>query len=539
MPKLSKPLPARPLPLPLRGLVRLRPAADIWHKAAFSAAVAMVVPDLVLLALGRLDLVLYTAAGALCALYGHDRPYAARARTVAWVVLATVAGVGAALTGAALLPSAPLLVLGASLLAAVHKVVCDATRIGPPGNVVLTFVTSSAFFVPQRIGEVPGHLGLVLAAGALAWLVCMAPALVRPYGPERIAAARALEAAAGLLRAEAADTAPARHATAAAVSAARRALGGDTTSRDALRRAVARADAALAAGPADPAEAERLLAHARVLRGGGALGARLRAHAHLAPAGVRVATGATLAGWASLALGSHHPYWAVVTAAAVIQANTTATWQRAVQRALGNLLGLLLFTAVLPLARSGEVALVFLTLLLQIGAEAFIARNYWLGSVCVTPMALLLGEFGGPHPAGALVADRWTDTLVGVALGLTVCALVTNRRAAGRVHEALGRARAARVAAEAAAAGPCSADEARAARDRLGAALLALREAVDVAAGEWWQAAWPRRRAAEEEREGYRALAALGAGARPAADDAVPPHGRGARRPLHAADGRI
>ncbi|GHG48509.1 FUSC family protein [Streptomyces griseocarneus] len=526
--------------MPLRGLVRLRPAADIWHKAAFSAAATMAVCDLVLLSLGRLDLVLYTAAGALCALYGHDRPYAVRARTLAWVVLATVAGVGIALTCAALVPSAPLLVLGASLLAAAHKMVCDATRIGPPGNVVLTFVTSSAFFVPQRIGEVPGHLGLVLAGGALAWLVCMAPALVRPYGPERIAAARALEAAAGLLRAEAADAARARHATAAAVSAARRALGHEAAPRDALRRAVAQADAALTAGPADPAGAERLLAHARLLRREGAPAARLRAHAHLVPVGVRVAVGATLAGWVSLALGSAHPYWAVVTAAAVFQANTTSTWQRAVQRALGNLLGLLLFTALLPLARSGEVALVLLTLLLQIGAEAFIARNYWLGSVCVTPMALLLGEFGGRHPAGALVADRWTDTLVGVVVGLTVCALVTNRRAAGRVHEALERAAAAREAARAAAGGP--ADGVRAARERLGAALLELREAVDVAAGEWWQAAWPRRRAAEEEREGYRVLAALGAGAGAggaAGDDIAPRHGRGPRTPVPAADGRI
>ncbi|MEU1309396.1 FUSC family protein [Streptomyces cinnamoneus] len=431
MAKPSRPLP-RPLPLPLRGLLRLGPAAPHWPRPAFSAAAAMTVADVTLLALGRLDLALYTAAGALCALYGHDRPYAVRARTVAGVVLGTVAGVGVALVSASLTGCAPLLVLLASLVAAVQRMLCDASRIGPPGNVVLTFVTSTAFFVPQRLGDVPGHLALVLAAGALAWLVCMAPAFVRPHGP------------------------------------------------------------------------------AGTLRPGPGVLARLRPGSPLLPVGARVAAGATLAGWAALALGSAHPYWAVVTAAAVFQANTTLSWQRAVQRVVGNVLGLLLFTALLPLTRLGAVALVLVALALQVGAEAVMARNYWLGSVCVTPMALVLGEFGGAHPAGGLVADRWTDTLVGVAAGLLVCALVTNRRAADRVESALGHAAAARAAAAdllgaAAPMGPGAGP----ARDRLARALLELREAADVAAGEWWQRPLPGERVAAEERAGRRVLAAL------------------------------
>ncbi|MFI9234882.1 FUSC family protein [Streptomyces sp. NPDC053079] len=429
MAKPSSPRP-RPLPLPLRGLLRLRPAAPGWPWPAFSAAAAMATADVTLLALDRLDLALYTAAGALCALYGHNRPYALRVRTLALVVLGAVAGVGVALGCAAFIPSAPLLVLLASLVAAVQKVACDASRIGPPGSIVLTFVTSTAFFVPQRPGEVPGHLGLVLASGALAWLICMAPALVRRRPP----------------------TAGHRPAP-------------------------------------------------------GAL-ARLRPGSPLLPVGVRVAVGGTLAGWVSLALGSAHPYWAVVTAAAVFQANTTLSWQRAVQRVVGNLLGLLLFTALLPLARTGALALVLLALALQIGAEAFMARNYWLGSLCVTPMALLLGEFAGAHPAGGLVADRWTDTLVGAATGLLVCALVTNRRAADRVDAALAHAEAARGAVAAAPRGQAPDEEVARARDRLAAALLELREAADVAAGEWWQRPLPGDRVARVEREGRRILSA-------------------------------
>ncbi|MFF4406468.1 FUSC family protein [Streptomyces sp. NPDC001404] len=510
--------PPRVRPLPLRGLLRLNRPADTWPKPAFSAALAMAVPDLVLLALGRLDLALYTAAGALCALYGHDRPYAARARTVAWVVLGAVAGTGAALTCASLVPSTAVLVLLAALVAAVHKVLCDATRIGPPGNIVLTFVTSTMFFVPQRIGDVPAHLGLVLAAGAFAWLVCMAPAPIRPHGPERIAVARALEAADRLLRAEPSGLARARHATAAASGAARRALAGAPAHvAGPLHHLVLQAEAALAGHGGDagqPADRARALRRGEPLpesatppppldAPSGTLADRLRPGSPLLPAGARVAVGGTLAGWASLAVGSTHPYWAVVTAASVFQANTTLSWQRAVQRVVGNLLGLALFTALLPLTRSGAVAMVLTALALQVGAEAFISRNYWLGTLCVTPMALLLNEFAGNKPAAQLIGDRWTDTLVGAAVGLLTCVLVTNRRAADRTEAALARAREARHAAAAAPADPGPH------RDRLAAALVELREAADVAAGEWWQRALPDERVAEEEREGHRTLAAL------------------------------
>ncbi|MEU7169437.1 FUSC family protein, partial [Streptomyces morookaense] len=234
----------------------------------------------------------------------------------------------------------------------------------------------------------------------------------------------------------------------------------------------------------------------------GPLADRLRPGSPLLPPGARVAVGATLAGWASMAVGSAHPYWAVVTAAAVFQANTTLSWQRAVQRVVGNLLGLVLFTALLPLTRSGAVALVLTALVLQVGAEAFIARNYWLGTLCVTPMALLLNEFAGPRPAAQLIGDRWTDTLVGAAVGLLTCVVVTNRRAADRTEAALARVREARHAAAAATdPGPH--------RDRLAAALVELREAADIAAGEWWQRALPDERVTEEEHEGHRTLAAL------------------------------
>src|SRR5207248_10857213 len=171
------------------------------------------------------------------------------------------------------------LVLLASLLAAAHKMVCEATRIGPPGNLIPTFVWASAFFVPQRLGQVPLHLALALGAGALAWLVCMAPGLVRPRGPERIATARALEAAAGLLRTRAAagaegdGAAHARHTTAAAVNAAWHTLflvpvrtPARAAARAGLERLLVWAESALGDGAEAATEAERLREWARLLR---------------------------------------------------------------------------------------------------------------------------------------------------------------------------------------------------------------------------------------------------------------------------------
>lgn len=639
-------------PLPLRSSVRLRRPVDIWHKPALSAVAALAIPDLTLFFLGRLDLILYTSAGAMCALYAHGLPYAARARTLVWVVLGMVASLAIALTAASLITSTALLVVFASLLAAVHKMVCDATRIGPPANIILTFIAASAFFVPQRLGQVPLHTAAALGAGGLAWLVCMAPALMRPQGPERIAVARAVEAAVGLLRTaeagfggtagacgesagwepggqepdgqetaggEPAGVAQARHATAAAVNAAWHTLflvpvhtPERAAARAGLERLLVRAESVLGHdGRSAAGEAEQLCAWARELRSGRPLPrvalsaveaeelvgvadeareprrpapgrprgaravlARLAPGSPLLPIGARVAAGCVLAGWVSMAIGVGHPYWAVVTAASIYQANTTLSWQRALQRTLGNLLGLLLYTALLPLTHLGELAMVALALVFQLGAEACITRNYWLGSVCVTPMALLLTEFGGRLPAGTLIADRWIDTVVGAVVGLACCVLITNRRAAHRIEVALGRVAAAetaalRLLAASTAPGEDGSREAgwapgadraqetdgaretdrdreirwcqkthrdqkthwdqktdrgqethggqetdrdqelRWARDRLVAGLVELREAVEVAAGEWWQRALPEERIARAEQQGHRTLAGL------------------------------
>ncbi|MFE6174931.1 FUSC family protein [Streptomyces sp. NPDC056464] len=429
--------------LPLAGVLRLGRPSDIWFKPALSVVAAVAPSHLALLALGRLDLAMYTMAGSLCALYAHNRPYAARARALAWVLLGMLGGLAAALVAASLTRDAVVLVTVGAVLAAVQKVLCDATRIGPPGNVVLTFISSAALFGPQSLGQIPGHLAAAAAAGAWAWFVGMAPGLLRPHGPERRAVAGALNAAAAFAEAHGRDQerAPAH----AAVRAARQALlsaGSPSETRRALERLVLRAEVALAAPvDADPA---LLRTWAREVRGTRpvpdvddltGIGGELTTHPGplwhrlrpLTPLAVRTALGCALAGYASLALGIGRPYWALVTAASLYQASLTLTWGRGVQRVVGNLLGVLLFAALVPLAHTGEVALVLCCLALNFGAEALIGRNYWLGSVCVTPMALLITEFAGFQEPGRLITERVVDTLIGALLGLAAAVAVPHR----------------------------------------------------------------------------------------------------------------
>ncbi|MFC8724126.1 FUSC family protein [Streptomyces bacillaris] len=549
----------RPRSLPLVAPLRLGRPSDTWFKPALSVVAASAVPQLTLLALDRLDLVIYTMAGSLCALYGHGLPYARRARTLAGVVLAMTAGLGAALVTASLTHSTAVLVAVGALFAAVQKAGCDATRIGPPGHVILTFVSSAALFAPQRPGQVPAHLALTLAAGAVAWLVCVGPALIRREGPERRAVARALAAAADRV----ADPGPRTHrAAAAAVHAAWQCLlssGRPTPVRRSLERLVAHAEAAVTPSDAAPeAEADRLRGLAALTRGRGPVpvppppgpqGAYGTEHAELygidaeraalrdpgrrrraarrallrslgpgsplLPAAVRTLIGCALAGYLCVALGVGRPYWAIVTAASLYQANITLTWNRTLQRTLGNLLGVLVFAAVLPLSRTAPLALVLCCLFFGFAAEALITRNYWLGSVAVTPMALLVLEFGAPHPAGELIGDRVLDTVLGALAGFLAAALVTNRRAAGRVERALEATAKARTEAERAAGRP-PAERARA-RRALTASLVELREAADTAAGEWWQRALPEQEVLAAEQAGHRTLTATAQRPGPAA----------------------
>jgi len=54
------------------------------------------------------------------------------------------------------------------------------------------------------------------------------------------------------------------------------------------------------------------------------------------------------------------------------------------------------------------------------GAEMFIARQYMLAQVFVTPLALISTLLVAPVPPGILLRDRIVETIIGAAVGIAV-----------------------------------------------------------------------------------------------------------------------
>ncbi|MGW4695536.1 FUSC family protein [Kitasatospora cineracea] len=253
---------------------------------------------------------------------------------------------------------------------------------------------------------------------------------------------------------------------------------------------------------------------------------RHRAAVHAVPA-LRMALGTGVAGGLALLLGFGHGYWAALTAAAVLHSvSLRTTTHRAVQRTLGTLAGLAVAVAVLA-AGPGPGQLVAVIVLLEFLLEYAVVRNYALGVLFVTPLALLMSDLASPAPAEDLVLDRALGSVLGIAVGLLCALLVVHDRAAVRVERALAACTAAAGRAERALAadrfGPAPDDGALAGPDvrtELAQAVVELREADDAAAGELWETGVdPAELAAAEERA-YLLLGRLhGGGHRPGGPD--------------------
>ncbi|WP_316783389.1 FUSC family protein [Streptomyces sasae] len=533
-----------------RGALALR-TVDGAFSHAVQAAIATALPVLVLLPAGRAEYAVYTILGSFSTTFGQNLPYPRRARVLAVVGPAMTAcvGCGAALAawarpweGAA---GAAAVVAAMAAVAGLAKFACDATRLGGLGAVLLLFsfaVAANAH--PSSYADVLPRTALAATGAAVVWAVAMAGRFVHPDRPQRLAVAAALRAVAELLEATGAEaeSRPVRNRATAAVLQAYESLGlmpsaatgrgvrGSVCVRltdlswslltDTARRPpdgpaeVARnlrRQVALLVDPRRPVPAllpELLFPFGAVPTGTlpssakagsekadlaarrAAVLLRGRRHGHaavlLVPA-LRMTLGTGLAGALALALGLGHGYWAAISAAAVLHAvNVRTAAQRAVQRTVGTAAGLALALGVLATAPS-PTALVLVIVLLEFLLEYVVARNYGLGVVFLTPLALLLAELAAPEPARSLVLERAVGSVLGIAVGLCCALLVVHDRAAVRAERAMAVCvRAAERAERALAKGREA--SLPVVRTRLAAAVVELREADDAAAGELWSA---------------------------------------------------
>ncbi|MCB5906205.1 FUSC family protein [Streptomyces sp. SF28] len=538
---------------------------------AVRAALAMALVALPVALAGRPELAVYAMLGAFTTTFGRNLPYPRRARVLALVAVAMTACVGCGSALAAWVhprtsgAGAAVVVAATAVVAGLAKGVCDAARLSGLGAVLLLFSFAVAANGSPAPADVLPQTTLAAAGAAAAWVWGVSGRLVHPDRPQRLAVATALRELAELLD-TGGDARQTRHRATVAVLRAYHSLGlmpptqaqqagrtgtfvlltdlswsllvgsarrlpddPDTTAHHLRRQARlltgrrrrlpavlpelsfpsppaqddvtyrAAGTAAAPAGPVARRASELLMGNNRP---GGS-----DPIAVLAVPALRMVLGTGFAGGLAVVLGLEHGYWASISAAAVLHSvNVRTTAQRAVQRTLGTAVGLLLALGVLA-AHPAPVALVLVVVLLEFLLEYVVARNYGLGVVFLTPLALLLSDLASPAPAGALVHDRVLGSVLGIAVGLVCALMVVHDRAALRVERALTACTAAAEQAERSLSGRLGPPPT--VQVQLVVAVVELRDADDAAAGELWPAGIDPAELATAEQRAYLLLERL------------------------------
>jgi uncharacterized membrane protein YccC len=478
---------------------------DAWgyRGRAVRATACILLPLAILCATGHAQAGATATQGGFAGFYAFDAPYRLRARVVAGLGLALAVAMA---VGTLVAPDPWVAVPVGAVLSAVAAAACVALRIGPPREYFIVFTFLIATALPEDPGAAAQRAGLVLLGAAGAWLISMAGTLRDARAPERTAIAGALRAVAGLLDALGRPEAPAaRHAAVLAVQRAQEAIaaaggvdtpGGAELQRRAdaaeslleaalalmveasppLDRAWGRAVGALADGawaaPVIPSPQQRppVAAAARLdeaLRSAGSAGWLDRDEpARPAPATVprwrvvltdlidprspasaaalRLGVAIALAGTVGELLRAEHPTWIPLSAAAVLQGtNVALARQRALHRAVGTAIGVVLAAGVLSF-HPGLAGLVVLVAIFQALTESLILVSYGAAVVCITSLSLLLLEIAGIGAVDGLLDARLLDTALGCAIGLACGLAIWPRRS--RMRLAAVQARAIRAA---------------------------------------------------------------------------------------------
>ncbi|MDT0329314.1 FUSC family protein [Nocardiopsis lambiniae] len=169
----------------------------------------------------------------------------------------------------------------------------------------------------------------------------------------------------------------------------------------------------------------------------GALRSSLSPESLIRPTALRMWITVTAAGALALAVGLENSYWVGITTTAVLQGgNVVLTLNRAVQRSLGTLLGVVI-GAFLIAANPPLAAVIVLAAAFQGAAQLVIGRNFFYGSLLITPMALLLSYTAAPHPITELAETRIIDTVVGGLAGLAGAMLLWRGASATRLPQSI------------------------------------------------------------------------------------------------------
>ena len=405
---------------------------------------------------------LLATLGAFAALYGSGRPYRHRAALLtiigAGLVVSVVGGVAA--TAASSAWPGVLLAAGIAFVAAF---LCSALIVGPPGAYLFALAAAAGTHMHGQAAHLGGIAAAVAAGAAVAWVLQMAGALLRPRWPEEKSLQAAADAVAAF--AERADGAGAdlqRHATALALHEAwlnlfarqpGRAQPNDRLHRlRALSRALHRIFGATIAGEGgkDAASAAReigvqvtnppavsaddaLFKPLAYITSREMLAMSLRPGSTPMRIALRVGAAALIAGGIGALMGLDRAYWAIAASVLMLYQglDLTRAMQRGLERTLGTFAGLGL-AAILLSAHPQGLALAAIIMVLQFLIEIVVVRNYALATIFITPIALTVAEAATPvGDISTLLIDRGVDTAIGCAVGLAVLFATSRRDDAG------------------------------------------------------------------------------------------------------------
>ncbi|MDQ0798678.1 FUSC family protein [Arthrobacter sp. SLBN-112] len=146
----------------VRALHRLEPAnAD--HLAALRVALSVAVPSLILLAIGRTDLIIYAVFGALTGMYGRSEPHQLRLRHQSQAALVLLSGVAVGVALSVNHLHSWWLVAVEATLAGVGSVYADRVRLKPNGPFFGILALGACASVPAAV---PWHIAMLIAGGS-------------------------------------------------------------------------------------------------------------------------------------------------------------------------------------------------------------------------------------------------------------------------------------------------------------------------------------------------------------------------------------
>jgi urea transporter len=209
-----------------------------------------------------------------------------------------------------------------------------------------------------------------------------------------------------------------------------------------LERALERLEAVARTAPTPPPTARDKQGRARAA-GGPSIRARLSAAADrdsiVIPTAARIGVAVAVGVGLGHAIGLSRPYWAGLTAAAVLQGATGLLQRRrAIDRALGTVVGVVIAQPLVELhpVLGLDVAAVAFCMFF---AQLMIRTSYAVAVIFLTQLPLFMMELGGADPGRAITGARLVDTLIGCALGVAITQVLWPRAATARLPAAAQR----------------------------------------------------------------------------------------------------